>query len=98
MSQYPANTMQAAAFLRDEAAPRAAGSIRQYSISFGETIDPDAVRQAWRVVFDRHPILRSAFIKSGTGVMVREASKGEPDWIALDWRSVPQDEIPSRWN
>ena len=90
--------MQAAAFLRHEAAPRAAGSILQYSISFGESIDPDAVRKAWRVVFDRHPILRSAFIKSGTGVMVREASKGEPDWITLDWRSVPQDEIPSRWN
>lgn len=98
MSQYPANPMQAAAFLRHDAAPQAPGAICQWSISFGEAIDPDRLRQAWRVVFDRHPILRSAFIRTGTGVMVREAAKGEPDWIALDWCSISQEEIPAKWN
>lgn len=98
MSQYPANPMQAAAFLRHEASPRTPGAISQLSISFGESMDPERLRQSWRVVFDRHPILRSAFIRTGTGIMVREAAKGEPDWIALDWRSIPQEEIPTKWN
>ncbi len=90
--------MQAAAFLRHEAAPRAAGATRQISISFGEIVDLEELRRAWRVVFDRHPILRSAFIKTGTGLMVREADKGEPDWIALDWQSIPPEDIPTKWN
>jgi hypothetical protein len=98
MSQYPANPMQAAAFLRHEAAPRVAGATRQISISFGEIVDLEQLRQAWRAVFDRHPILRSAFIKTGTGLMVREAEKGEPDWIALDWKSIPPEDIPTKWN
>jgi len=30
--------------------------------------------------------------------MIREAEKGEPTWISLDWQSVAPEEIPSRWN
>jgi hypothetical protein len=98
MSQYPANPMQAAAFLRHEAAPRDPGAIRQISISFGESIDQDLLRKAWSAVFNRHPILRSAFIKSGNAVMVREAAKADPDWIEFDWRSIPQEDLPAKWN
>ena len=90
--------MQVAEFLRYEAAPRAAGAIRQLSISFGESMDQEHLRQAWRLVFERHPILRSAFMKSGGGVVVREAATAEPQWIDLDWRSIPPEEIPAKWN
>ena len=30
--------------------------------------------------------------------MVREADKAEPHWISLDWQSIPNEEIPPKWN
>ena len=98
MKQYPANPMQAAAFNRYQAAPTAPGANTQVSISFGESVNPDFLRHAWRVVMQRHPILRCAFTKTIDGVMVREAEKAEPTWVPLDWQSVPQEEIPAKWN
>lgn len=98
MRQYPANPMQAAAYHRYQSAPCAPGANTQVSISFGESTNPDFLRQAWQVVIQRHPILRSAFTKTHEGVMVREADKAEPHWISLDWQSIPPEDIPSKWN
>jgi pimeloyl-ACP methyl ester carboxylesterase len=98
MRQYPANPMQAAAYHRYLSAPCAPGANTQVSISFGESTNSDFLRQAWQVVIQRHPILRSAFTKTMEGVMVREADKAEPHWISLDWQSIPAEEIPSKWN
>jgi hypothetical protein len=98
MRQYPANPMQAAAYHRYQSAPCAPGAHTQVSISFGESTNSDFLRQAWQVVIQRHPILRSAFTKTTEGVMVREADKAEPHWISLDWQSIPPEEIPSKWN
>lgn len=97
MTQQPANPMQAAAFLRHLAAPVAPGANVQVSISFGESVNAGFLRHAWQVVAGRHPILRSAFIKSVEGVMVRVAAKAEPHWVDLDWANVPEGEIPDRW-
>ncbi len=90
--------MQAAAYHRYVAAPTGAGSQVQVSISFGESVNSEFLRHAWQVVVQRHPILRSAFSKSIDGVVVREADKGDPHWISLDWQSVPKEEIPEKWN
>ena len=90
--------MQAAAYHRYQSAPCAPGANIQVSISFGESTNSDFLRQAWQVVMQRHPILRSAFTKTLEGVMVREADKAEPHWISLDWQSIPPEEIPSKWN
>ena len=86
--------MQAAAYHRYLSAPCAPGANTQVSISFGESTNSDFLRQAWQVVIQRHPILRSAFTKTMEGVMVREADKAEPHWISLDWQSIPAEEIP----
>lgn len=90
--------MQAAAYHRYLSAPCAPGANIQVSISFGESTNSDFLRQAWQVVMQRHPILRSAFTKTMEGVMVREADKAEPHWISLDWQSIPPESIPSKWN
>jgi len=90
--------MQVAAFNRHQAAPAAPGAVTQVSISFGESVNSEFLRNAWQLVALRHPILRSAFVKSIDGLLVREAEKGEPFWIPLDWQSVAPEEIPSRWN
>jgi hypothetical protein len=90
--------MQAAAYHRYQSAPTAPGAHLQVSISFGESTNSDFLRQAWQIVGQRHPILRSAFMKSADGVTVRELDKVDLDWIALDWQSIPPEEIPSKWN
>jgi hypothetical protein len=97
MRQSPANPMQAAAYLRHIAAPAAPGANAQVSISFGESVSTEFLRHAWQVVVQRHPILRSAFTKSPDGVMVREADKAEPQWVSLDWQSIPPADIPGKW-
>ena len=90
--------MQAAAYHRYLAAPAASGSQVQVSINFGESVNSEFLRHAWQVVVQRHPILRSAFSKSVDGVTIREADKGDPHWISLDWQSIPKEEIPEKWN
>ena len=90
--------MQAAAYHRYLSAPCAPGANTQVSISFGESTNSDFLRQAWQVVIQRHPILRSAFTKTMEGVMVREADKAEPHWVSLDWQSIPAGDIPAKWN
>ena len=98
MRQYPANPMQSAAYHRYSDAPKAPGAQVQVSISFGESVNSEFLRQAWDLVIQRHPILRSAFSKSIDGVVIREADKGDPQWVSLDWQSVPPAEIPEKWN
>ena len=90
--------MQAAAYHRYVAAPKAPGAQVQVSISFGESMNPEFLRQAWQLVVQRHPILRSSFSKSLDGLVVREAEKGEPHWVSLDWQSVEPAGIPEKWN
>lgn len=90
--------MQAAAYHRYVAAPKAPGAQVQVSISFGESMNPEFLRQAWQLVVQRHPILRSSFSKSLDGLVVREAEKGEPHWVSLDWQSVEPAGIPDKWN
>lgn len=90
--------MQVAAFNRHQAAPTAPGANTQVSISFGESVNPDFLRQAWQAVMQRHPILRSAFTNSPEGLMIRETDKAEPTWISLDWQSAGSDEISTKWN
>jgi len=90
--------MQAAAYHRYVAAPAASGAQVQVSISFGESVNSEFLQHAWQVVVQRHPILRSAFSKSIDGVVVREADKGDPHLISLDWQSLPKEEIPEKWN
>lgn len=90
--------MQAAAYHRYCSAPKAPGAQVQVSTSFGESVNSEFLRHAWQVVVQRHPILRSAFSKSIDGVVVREADKGDPHWISLDWQGVPKKEIPDKWN
>ena len=90
--------MQVAAFNRHQAAPTAPGANTQVSISFGESVNPDFLRQAWQAVMERHPILRSAFTNSTEGLMIRETDKAELTWISLDWQSAGSDEISTKWN
>lgn len=96
MNEQPANPMQAAAFLRDQSATEKHPT--QVSISFGERMDMQAVRQAWEIVCATHPILRSGISRSAIGdVTLHIGEKANTDWRDLDWRELKPEEIPARW-
>ncbi|MFZ4774792.1 MAG: AMP-binding protein [Terrimicrobiaceae bacterium] len=97
MNELPANPMQAAAFLRDQSAPEKHPT--QVSISFGERMDPQAVRRAWEVVCTTHPILRSGISRSAIGdVTLHVGDNANTDWRDLDWQALKPEEIPGRWD
>ncbi len=96
MKEHAANPMQAAAFLRDQNTAKKHHT--QVSISFGEKMDPPAVRAAWDVVCVTHPILRSSFSRSNIGdVTVRTSPVPDTDWQTLDWREKTPEAIPDSW-
>ncbi len=90
--------MQAAAYHRYQSAPNAPGANSQVSVSFGESVNAEFLRHAWQLVTQRHPVLRSAFIKTVEGLMLRESEKCESNWISLDWKSITPADIPEKWS
>lgn len=71
----------------------------QLSLSFGEAVDPGAVRKAWGAVMLRHPVLRSGFLTAGPeGPRVRVLPVVEPSWEVIDWQAEPAETIPEKWS
>jgi non-ribosomal peptide synthetase component F len=96
MKELAANPMQTAAFLHEESARTKRST--QVSISFGEKMDRESLRQAWDRVCAAHEILRASFARSSAGeVTVRVADSGGTVWRELDWQALKPEEIPVRW-
>ena len=96
MNEGAANPMQAAAFLRERNAPEKHHT--QVSISFGERMDPVALRSAWEAVCEVHPVLKSQFAHTSIGgVTFQESSAATTTWRELDWQDLKPEEIPDKW-
>ena len=96
MNEGAANPMQAAAFLRERNAPEKHNT--QVSISFGERMDAVALRSAWDMVCDVHPVLKSQFAHTSIGgVTFQESSSTATTWRELDWQGLNPEEIPDKW-
>lgn len=94
MSERAANPMQAAVFLREYA--RTEKHHTQTSISFGERMDAAALRTAWDLVCDTHPILRAHFARSPIGDVTFDSS-ATTQWRELDWTATAPEELPDQW-
>lgn len=71
----------------------------QLSLNLGELRSVATLQQAWQKVIASHRILRSGFSKSSSGETVQRVTEsGEPVWTAHDWKDIPVEEIPERWN
>lgn len=66
----------------------------QVSISFGEVIDPDALRKAWEIVSDSHDVLRTGFAADGSTVVFDSPGI---DWQSLDWQAAPPEDLGAAW-
>ena len=76
-------------------APEAGAYLRQLSWPIEAALDAAALREAWRRVVERHPILRSAFLWEGTEDPVQVVRR-EVDlpWNEQDWRElVPAEQV-----
>ncbi len=65
----------------------------QVSLSFGEEIDPAALRAAWEAVARAHPALRTAW----DGDTPRELPEPAYAWQEQDWQSAPPEDLGAAW-
>ncbi|HEY8902953.1 MAG TPA: AMP-binding protein, partial [Chthoniobacterales bacterium] len=66
----------------------------QVSISFGEQIDPAALRAGWEALARSIPELRTTFQADGNVEVGSEPSLG---WTELDWDSAPPEDLGAAW-
>lgn len=62
---YPLSPVQLGILYETLSAPQAHGYTLQLWADFRATLDSESFRQAWNLVFNRHPILRSSFHWAG---------------------------------
>ena len=62
---YPLTPAQAGILFHTLQAPESGVYFEQYACTLSGSLDTAAFRQAWRIVVDRHPALRTAFIWEG---------------------------------
>lgn len=70
----------------------------QLSLSLGETVTAERLRETWQQMLASHPLLRTSFKQSGGTIMQRLSETAELNWRSLDWRNVPPAELGSRWS
>ena len=58
---YPLSPIQQGLLFHALDAPEAGAYVVQLAVSFGAELDPAAFERAWRLLADRHPVLRTSF-------------------------------------
>jgi non-ribosomal peptide synthetase component F len=72
-------------------------TIYQLCLRLEGPLSPSLLREAWRAVLRRHPILRTSFHYERLDLPVQVAVKAaEPEWVELDWRGTPAGKIEER--
>jgi len=66
----------------------------QVSISFGEQIDPAALRAGWEALARSTPELRTTLQADGSAEVGAEPSLG---WTELDWDAAPPEDLGAAW-
>lgn len=77
-------------------APHSGAYVLQWTAVFAGAVDEGALRRAWEVVIQRHPIFRAAFVRRGGEdvQVIRAAARLE--WVAEDWSGLADEEQEAR--
>jgi len=70
--------------------------LRQVSISFGEKLRADVVRQAWDAVVAVTPALRGADSSGGASVLA-DSTDVSTSWQEIDWTGLSGDAVGESW-
>lgn len=95
---YPLAPLQQGLMFHSLYAPESGVYCNQFSCALVGELDIEAFVQAWHRLVARHPVLRTAFLSEGREkplqLVCREV---ELPIERLDWRGLPTDEQPRRW-
>ena len=70
----------------------------QVRLDFSGWLEPTTMQSAWRLVFDRHPMLRASIHWLGLDRPVQRIhAEVSPEWAVFDWRECLPDEIETHW-
>ncbi|HEX2188335.1 MAG TPA: condensation domain-containing protein, partial [Longimicrobiaceae bacterium] len=96
-SVYPLTGMQQGMLLRVLRRPGSGEYVEQVSWTLEGALDDAAFARAWRLVMDRHPVLRTAFLWEGLEQPLQVVRSGRALPTAEhDWRGVPAGERAER--
>lgn len=74
-------------------------TIYQLCLRLEGPLSPSLLRESWRAVLRRHPILRTSFHYERLDLPVQVVSHdADPAWRESDWRGTPAEEIEQRLN
>ncbi|MGI5422211.1 condensation domain-containing protein [Actinomadura luteofluorescens] len=72
-------------------------TIYQLCLRLEGALSPSLLRESWRAVLRRHPILRTSFHYERLDLPVQVVSRdADPEWRESDWRGTPAEEIEQR--
>jgi non-ribosomal peptide synthetase component F len=99
MREFSFSTMQREWLVASGEPVTSAFHTTQLSLSFGETLEPAALRAAWDYVAASQAALRTAFRTGKTGdVECMENDEAAVEWRELDWRSFEGAALATAWN
>lgn len=95
---YPLSPTQHGMLFHTDLARETGAYVMQLSGEIRSPFRPDAFRQAWQAVLNRHDSLRTVVMPRENDdpiqVVLREL---DLDWTALDWRHKPADQAQTDW-
>ncbi|MCP4656953.1 MAG: amino acid adenylation domain-containing protein, partial [bacterium] len=90
---YPLSPLQEGLLFHTLKAPRSTVYFEQLSWTFGDDLDPAALRRAWERVVERHAVLRTAFAWEGLERPLQIVDRQvEVPWEEHDWRRIDDEE------
>ncbi|TVT18530.1 non-ribosomal peptide synthetase, partial [Amycolatopsis rhizosphaerae] len=90
---YPLSPMQEGMLFHALYAPGTGVYVEQLSSELAGPLDEPALRAAWQLVIDRHPVLRTSFHWNGLASPVQVVHHGvTPSWERRDWRGLSTEE------
>jgi len=95
--EYPASPMQDGMLFHSRIDPGSGVYVQQFTCPIDGPVDRAAFEAAWRIVFDRHPVLRTSFggIEAGRARQVVHR-RVAPPLAFLDWRGAGAADIDRR--
>lgn len=94
---YPLAPMQEAMLLHSLSRRASVVNVEQSCMRFTGALDPLALRKAWALVFERHPVLRSVFRWRGLARPLQIVRRGTPAPVELEsWPGFSAERLDRR--
>ncbi len=98
VDSYPLSSMQQGMLFHDIASGGSAGYVQHAICDLREPLDVRRLEEAWRLVIDRHAVLRTRFHIEGIDEPLQHVLRDvDIRWVHEDWRATHPDRIEPRF-